>query len=198
MIGQLMGKVIEKFPPRLLVDVGGVGYELEAPMTAFYDLPEAGGMVTLHTHLVIRDDAHLLFGFTDLRQRDLFRELLKISGIGPRVGLAILSGLTSEDLVGCISAGDADRLTRVPGIGRKTAERLIVELRDRFKSEAVGGSVIGDGRVLTPEEDAVSALVALGYRAQDAAKAVTASRSEGDTVENIIRAALGRLAGGRA
>ena len=198
MIGQLVGKVIEKFPPRLLVDVGGVGYELEAPMTAFYDLPEAGGTVKLHTHLVIRDDAHLLFGFTDLRQRDLFRELLKISGVGPRVGLAILSGLTSEALVSCISVGDADRLTRVPGIGRKTAERLIVELRDRFKSEAVGGSTIGDGRVLTPEEDAVSALVALGYRAQDAAKAVTASRSEGDVVENIIRAALGRLAGGRA
>lgn len=197
MIGQLIGKVLEKYPPRLLVDVGGVGYELEAPMTSFYELPEAGCSVTLHTHLVVRDDAHLLFGFTDLRQRNLFRELLKISGVGPRVGLAVLSGLTADDLVNCISGGDVERLTRVPGIGRKTAERLIIDLRDRIGASAAGRSGVADETRLTPQQDAISALVALGYRQQDATNAVTASHTEGETVETSIRNALKRLARGR-
>ena len=132
MIGQVHGKLVYKQPPRLLVDVAGIGYELEAPMTAFYNLPETGSEVCLHTHLVVRDDAHLLYGFTEQRQRDVFRYLLKVNGVGPRVALAILSGLTVEDLVTCVSAADAAMLTRVPGIGRKTAERLIVDLRDRL------------------------------------------------------------------
>ena len=133
MIGRLVGTLVRKQPPELLLDVGGVGYELEAPMTTFYDLPALGQEVTLFTHMVVRDDAHLLFGFTELRQRDLFRALLKVSGVGPRVGLAILSGLTTENLVTCITVGDVAQLTRIPGIGRKTAERLIVDLRDRLE-----------------------------------------------------------------
>ena len=127
MIGRLSGKLLHKEPPTLLVDVNGVGYELEAPMTTFYDLPATGETVTLHTHLVVREDAHLLYGFSSEAQRRLFRSLLKVSGVGPRVGLAILSGLTTQEFIQCIVGEDVARITRVPGIGRKTAERLIVE-----------------------------------------------------------------------
>ena len=134
MIGQISGMRVYKHPPQLMVDVGGVAYELEAPMTAFYELSEVGERVSLFTHLAIRDDAHLLFGFADLQQRDVFRVLLKISGVGPRVALALLSGLTVDDLAACVAAGDIAQLTRVPGIGRKTAERLVIELRDRLET----------------------------------------------------------------
>ena len=197
MIGQVHGKLVYKQPPRLLVDVAGIGYELEAPMTAFYNLPETGSEVCLHTHLVVRDDAHLLYGFTEQRQRDVFRYLLKVNGVGPRVALAILSGLTVEDLVTCVSAADAAMLTRVPGIGRKTAERLIVDLRDRLDGfEGSGPSFVGT-RSLTPEHDAVSALVALGYRQTDAARAIRSTASDGAGVEELIRAALASLSGAR-
>ena len=190
MIGRLTGKLVYKQPPRLLIDVEGVGYELEAPMTAFYDLPEPGGDVSLHTHMVVRDDAHLLFGFSALRQRDLFRNLLKVSGVGPRVALAILSGLTADDLVACVNAGDAASLTRVPGIGRKTAERLIVDLRDRLDVTGDGDPALAGTSPLTPEQDAVSALVALGYRHIDATRAVRDAATEESGVEGLIRAAL--------
>ena len=197
MIGQVHGKLVYKQPPRLLVDVAGIGYELEAPMTAFYNLPETGSEVCLHTHLVVRDDAHLLYGFTEQRQRDVFRHLLKVNGVGPRVALAILSGLTVEDLVACVSAADAAMLTRVPGIGRKTAERLIVDLRDRLDGiEGSASSFVGT-RPLTPEHDAVSALVALGYRQTDAARAIRATASDDAGVEELIRAALASLSGAR-
>ena len=196
MIGRLLGRLIRKQPPELLLDVGGVGYELEAPMTAFYDLPALGQEITMYTHLVVRDDAHLLFGFTDLRQRDLFRILLKVSGVGPRVGLAILSGLTSEDLVSCITVGDAEQLVRIPGIGRKTAERLIVDLRDRLDSSSGDKQSLPAG-ITTPEQDAISALLTLGYRSGDAVRAVRASDALGDSVEELIRNALKNLAGGR-
>ena len=178
MVGRLGGWGIRKEQPELVVDVGGVGYELEAPMTTFYDLPALGQEVTLFTHLVVRDDAHLLFGFTELRQRDLFRDLLKVSGVGPRVGLAILSGLTSENLVACITVGDVAQLTRVPGIGRKTAERLIVDLRDRLESSLDGEPPLSGG-TNTPDQDAISGLVALGYRSGDAARAVRESDTTG-------------------
>ncbi|HCV20098.1 MAG: Holliday junction branch migration protein RuvA [Arenicellales bacterium] len=197
MIGWISGKLLRKQPPQLLVEVGGVGYELEAPMTAFYNLPDPGGMVSLHTHLVIRDDAHLLFGFTDLRQRDLFRTLLKITGVGPRVALAILSGLTADDLVACISVGDVAQLTRVPGIGRKTAERLVIELRDRLDATAESGATLTGSSALTPEQDAVSALVALGYKSTAATAAVRAAASAGASVEELIRGALKELSGER-
>lgn len=196
MIGRLLGRLMRKQPPELLLDVGGVGYELEAPMTAFYDLPALGQEITMYTHLVVRDDAHLLFGFTDLRQRDLFRILLKVSGVGPRVGLAILSGLTSEDLVSCITVGDAEQLVRIPGIGRKTAERLIVDLRDRLDSSSGDKQSLPAG-ITTPEQDAISALLTLGYRSSDAVRAVRESDALGDSVEELIRNALKNLAGGR-
>jgi Holliday junction DNA helicase RuvA len=197
MIGQVHGKLVYKQPPRLLVDVAGIGYELEAPMTTFYNLPETGTEVCLHTHVVVRDDAHLLYGFTEQRQRDVFRHLLKVNGVGPRVALAILSGLTVEDLVACVSAADAAMLTRVPGIGRKTAERLIVDLRDRLDGiEGSASSFVGT-RPLTPEHDAVSALVALGYRQTDAARAIRATASDDAGVEELIRTALASLSGAR-
>ncbi len=197
MIGQVHGKLVYKQPTRLLVDVAGIGYELEAPMTTFYNLPETGTEVCLHTHVVVRDDAHLLYGFTEQRQRDVFRHLLKVNGVGPRVALAILSGLTVEDLVACVSAADAAMLTRVPGIGRKTAERLIVDLRDRLDGiEGSGSSFVGT-RPLTPEHDAVSALVALGYRQTDAARAIRATASDDAGVEELIRTALASLSGAR-
>ena len=195
MIGRLVGTLVRKQPPELLLDVDGVGYELEAPMTAFYDFPALGQEVTLFTHLVVRDDAHLLFGFTERRQRDLFRALLKVSGVGPRVGLAILSGLTTENLVSCITVGDVAQLTRIPGIGRKTAERVIVDLRERLESSVDGESSVPGGTA-TPEQDAISGLVALGYRSGDAARAVRESDTHGGSVEEMIRGALQQLAGG--
>ena len=195
MIGRLVGTLVRKQPPELLLDIDGVGYELEAPMTAFYDLPALGQEVTLFTHLVVRDDAHLLFGFTERRQRDLFRALLKVSGVGPRVGLAMLSGLTAENLVSCITVGDVAQLTRIPGIGRKTAERLIVDLRDRLESSVDGESSVPGGTA-NPEQDAISGLVALGYRSGDAARAVRESDTHGGSVEEMIRGALQQLSGG--
>ena len=190
MIGQISGKLILKQPPQIMVDVGGVAYELEAPMTAFYALPSLGESVSLFTHLAIRDDAHLLFGFADLQQRDVFRVLLKISGVGPRVALALLSGLTVDDLAACVAAGDIAQLTRVPGIGRKTAERLVIELRDRL--ESVSGVGPDSSRsTLTPQQDAVSALMALGYRETEASRAVRAVEVDGvPPVETLIREAL--------
>ena len=190
MIGQISGTLVYKHPPQLMVDVGGVAYELEAPMTAFYELSEVGERVSLFTHLAIRDDAHLLFGFADLQQRDVFRVLLKISGVGPRVALALLSGLTVDDLAACVAADDIAQLTRVPGIGRKTAERLVIELRDRL--ESVSGVGPDSSRsTLTPQQDAVSALIALGYRETEASRAVRAVEVDGvPTVETLIREAL--------
>ena len=193
MIGQISGTLVYKHPHQLLVDVGGVAYELEAPMTAFYELLEAGEKVSLFTHLAIRDDAHLLFGFSDLRQRDVFRVLLKISGVGPRVALALLSGLTTEELTACVAAGDIAQLTRVPGIGRKTAERLVIELRDRLEAVTGPGSD-ASGVSLTPQQDAVSALMALGYRENEANRAVRAVEVDGTpAVETLIREALKAL-----
>ena len=190
MIGQISGMLVYKHPPQLMVDVGGVAYELEAPMTAFYELSEVGERVSLFTHLAIRDDAHLLFGFADLQQRDVFRVLLKISGVGPRVALALLSGLTVDDLAACVAAGDIAQLTRVPGIGRKTAECLVIELRDRLES----GSGVGPDSsrsTLTPQQDAVSALMSLGYRETEASRAVRAVEVDGvPPVETLIREAL--------
>jgi Holliday junction DNA helicase RuvA len=190
MIGQISGMLVYKHPPQLMVDVGGVAYELEAPMTAFYELPEVGERVSLFTHLVIRDDAHLLFGFADLQQRDVFRVLLKISGVGPRVALALLSGLTADDLAACVAAGDIAQLTRVPGIGRKTAERLVIELRDRLETlSGVGPDSLNS--TLSPQQDAVSALMALGYRETEASRAIRAVEVDGvPAVETLIREAL--------
>ena len=195
MIGRLVGRLIRKQPPALLIDVEGVGYELEAPMTAFYSLPDLEQEVIVHTHLVIRDDAHLLFGFTDIEQRDLFRLLLTVSKVGPRVGLAILSGLTTEDLVSCISVGNVDQLTRIPGVGRKTAERLIIDLRDKL--EAFENKVSSlPSKVPTPEQDAVSVLLKFGYKRNEAIRAVRESNEKSGSTDELIKHALYNLTKG--
>jgi len=197
MIGRLRGTLIRKEPPALLVDAGGVGYELEAPMTTFYELPAVGETVTLHTHLVVREDAHLLFGFARESQRRQFRALLKVNGVGPRVALAVLSGLSEQELVLCVAHEDIDRLIQVPGIGRKTAERLIVELRDKLSADTppVERPAAAPAAAPDPVNEAVSALIALGYKAQQASRVVRAVPASGLSTEEIIRQALKAMAG---
>lgn len=195
MIGRIHGRVVYKQPPHLLVDVQGVGYELEAPMTTFYDLPEAGAEVTLHTHLVVREDAHTLYAFTRLAERALFRDLIRINGVGARLALAILSGMDAEAFAHCVQAGDSAALTRIPGIGKKTAERLVVELRDRLdKASAapVTGRAAADSvpAPASPVEEAVSALVALGYKPNEASRMVRSVEAADLPSEEIIRQAL--------
>ncbi len=202
MIGQLRGTLLSKQPPALLLDVQGVGYELDAPMTTFYDLPAEGSELMLHTHLVVREDAQLLFGFSTENQRNLFRHLLKISGIGPRVGLAILSGLSVKEFRLCINAEDVVRLIKVPGIGRKTAERVILELRGK----QLPGMVAGEEAVVAGSSDeirgdAISALTALGYRMKDAEKVIGRLADQFDSTDSmssevLIRQALQSLSGG--
>lgn len=198
MIGRLHGILLRKEPPALLVDVGGVGYELEAPMTTFYELPAVGQPVTLHTHLVVREDAHLLYGFAREAQRRLFRDLLRVNGVGPRVALAVLSGLADEEFLRCVAEEDITRLTKVPGIGRKTAERLVIELRDKLPKEvplpAGPAAAAGPPVPADPVSEAVSALVALGYKPNEASRAVRGIASMGLSAEEIIRQALKGMA----
>ena len=196
MIGRIHGTLLQKEPPAMLVDVGGIGYELEAPMTTFYDLPSTGSEVTLYTHLVVREDAHLLFGFSRASQRSLFRSLLKVNGIGPRVALAILSGMNENEFALCVSNEDIARITKVPGIGKKTAERLIVEMRDKVEA----GDVVlraGSSAALPtdPASEAVSALMALGYKGNEASRLVRNVSGDDLTTEDIIRQALRNIAG---
>jgi Holliday junction DNA helicase RuvA len=194
MIGSLRGKLISKQAPHLLVDVGGIGYEVEAPMTTFYSLPGIGEEVQLHTHLVVREDAHLLFGFATEQERRLFRTLIKVNGVGARMALTILSGIETDEFIQSIRSGDTDRLVKLPGIGKKTAERLIVEMRDRLKDwqietgrPATAGPDRNHG---TAVDDAVSALVALGYKPQEASRFVLAVAVDGMDSETLIREAL--------
>ncbi len=197
MIGRLHGVLLRKEPPALVVDVGGVGYELEAPMTTFYELPAVGEKVTLYTHLVVREDAHLLYGFAREGQRRLFRELLKVNGVGPRVALAVLSGLSDDEFSRCVAGEDIARLTKVPGIGRKTAERLVIEMRDKLSTDIAGpaaASVAGPAAPADPVSEAVSALVSLGYKPNEASRAVRGVSSKGLSAEEIIRQALKGMA----
>ena len=197
MIGRLQGVLLRKEPPALMLDVGGVGYELEAPMTTFYELPAVGERVTLYTHLVVREDAHLLYGFVREAQRRLFRELLKVNGVGPRVALAVLSGLSDEEFSRCVAEEDIARLTKVPGIGRKTAERLVIEMRDKLpKDIPMPASTTTAGPVAPgdPVSEAVSALVALGYKPNEASRAVRSASTKGLSAEEIIRQALKGMA----
>jgi Holliday junction DNA helicase RuvA len=195
MIGRLRGEIVTKRPPHLLVDVNGVGYELEAPMSTFYELPAVGDAVVLHTHLVVREDAHVLYGFAREAERGLFRSLLRVSGVGPKMALAILSGMNADEFARCVQRDDTAALSRLPGIGKKTAERLIVEMRDRLSRleddafVAVARPQAGGGAP-SAVEDAVSALIALGYKAPDASRMVRAVASEGQGSEDLIRAAL--------
>ncbi len=175
MIGYLSGILLNKQPPFLLLDVGGVGYELEAPMTTFYDLPENGQPVSLFVHLVVREDAQLLFGFADQPQRELFRRLLRVNGVGPRVALAILSTLSAAQFITCIHREDVAALTRVPGIGTKTAQRMILDLRDRIDTLGAPDDNATAGQSAAGEvQDAIRALLALGYKIADANRAVRA------------------------
>ncbi|WP_194790155.1 Holliday junction branch migration protein RuvA [Pseudomonas sp. UFMG81] len=199
MIGRLRGTLAEKQPPHLIVDVNGLGYELEVPMTTLYRLPKVGEVVTLHTHQVVREDAHLLYGFAEKRERELFRELIRLNGVGPKLALALMSGLEVDDLVRCVQAQDAAVLVRVPGVGKKTAERLLVELKDRFKAWETSPAMftlVSDGplpaaSVNTAEADAVSALVSLGYKPQEASKAISAIEGKANlSSEELIRRSL--------
>ncbi|HMN46248.1 MAG TPA: Holliday junction branch migration protein RuvA [Povalibacter sp.] len=196
MIGFLRGRLAAKHPPQLLVDVGGVGYEVEAPMSTFYVLPAIGADVNLFTHLVVREDAHVLFGFGSERERRLFRELIKVSNVGPKLALALLSGMSVENFLACIEAQDADMLVKIPGVGRKTAERLLIEMKDRIKNltgfaavlpVAEGGTVnSGSGA----QSEAFSALVALGYKPAEVTRLLKSVDPAAKTTEELIRGAL--------
>jgi holliday junction DNA helicase RuvA len=190
-IGHLRGRLVRKAPPALIVDVNGVGYELEAPMSTFYRLPELGAEVELHTHLVVREDAHLLYGFSTEDERRLFRDLLRVTGIGPKIGLALLSGIDVETFMRCVESEDAAALTRIPGIGRKTAERLLIEMRDRIRAlgqlpSSAARSAAGGGA----RAEAFAALVALGYRPVEVNRLLQGVEQEGAGTEELIRRAL--------
>lgn len=198
MIGRIRGTLLEKAPPRLLVDCHGVGYEIEASMTTIWALPETGADVTLHTQLIVREDAHLLFGFATQAERRLFQSLLKVNGVGARMALTILSGIQPDEFVVCIQRGDTARLTSLPGIGKKTAERLIVEMRDRVADWAEGAAMTfpaaREAQVPDAVADAVSGLIALGYKPQEASRLVHAVEGADKTSEMIIREVLRSLA----
>lgn len=195
MIGRIKGTLLEKTPPDILIDVNGVGYELQVPMNTFYQLPEVNESVILYTHFVVREDAQLLYGFYDIQERSLFRALIKINGVGPKLGLAILSGIESREFVRVVRNNDVNALVSLPGIGKKTAERLIIEMRDKLQDwyqegeEAVdiGSQPIGANQAV---EEAESALVALGYKPKDAAHAVKLVAGEGMSNQELIRQAL--------
>lgn len=192
MIGFVRGTLAAKTPPHLTVDVGGVGYDIEAPMSTFYTLPAVGSDVRLLTHLVVREDAHILYGFGSQEERALFRNLLKVSGVGPKIALAILSGVSVEGFASCVKLQDAASLTKIPGVGRKTADRLLVEMRDRLDalSEAASAGspfVNGENRI---EGEAWSALVALGYKPTEVTQMLKPFAGQGASAEDLIRRAL--------
>ncbi|TVP87761.1 MAG: Holliday junction branch migration protein RuvA [Pseudomonadaceae bacterium] len=197
MIGRLRGVLVDKQPPHLLLEVGGVGYELDAPMSTLYNLPALGQEVVLHTHLVVREDAQLLYGFLEKRERELFRELIRLNGVGPKLALALMSGMDMDELVRAVQAQDTRALVKIPGVGKKTAERLLVELKDRFKAwETLPGALqplASPSQPVQPAsavDDAMSALIGLGYKPQEASRAVSAVEKEGLSSEELIRSAL--------
>ena len=203
MIGRLKGTLAEKQPPHLILAVNGVGYELEVPMTTLYRLPAVGQGVTLHTHLVVREDAHLLYGFFEKRERELFRELIRLNGVGPKLALAILSGMTATQFVMSVEREEISSLVKLPGVGKKTAERLVVEMKDRLKGW-VSHDLFSPAEITLPakesplrapdaSEEAASALVALGYKPQQASQIVSKVAADGMSVEEIIRESLRSL-----
>ncbi|HKM26748.1 MAG TPA: Holliday junction branch migration protein RuvA [Thiopseudomonas sp.] len=204
MIGYLRGTLLEKQPPHVLLDVNGVGYELEVPMTTLFQLPAVGEPLVLHVHLVVREDAQLLYGFYAKRDRALFRELIRLNGVGPKLALALMSGMSADELIQCVNAEDTSRLMKVPGVGKKTADRLLVELKDRFKNwdstplagqagmEPTATSTVTSAYMA--ENDAVSALVSLGFKPAEASRAVSAVFAEGLSSEDLIRRALKGMA----
>jgi len=199
MIGRLKGIIVSKHPPKLLLDVNGVGYELESPMTTFYRISEVSKPeVTVYTHLSIREDSHALYGFIEPKERDLFRLLIRINGIGPRLGLAILSGMSISEFVECINNEDYTRLVRLPGVGKKTAERLIIEMREKMNNwtqeleqhsckSTISKNIIQNN---TASNEAISALLSLGFRASESNKAIANVNENGLPSEELIRRAL--------
>jgi Holliday junction DNA helicase RuvA len=191
MIGRLAGTLLEKNPPQIVVEAGGVGYEVEVPMSTFYNLPASGERVTLLTHLVVREDAHLLYGFGTEAERRAFRQLLKISGVGARTALSVLSGLSVAELIEAVAMQESGRLVKIPGIGRKTAERLLLELKGKLGADFVGGVAINRPKPVA--SDVMNALLALGYSDKEAQLAVK-QMPEGLSVSDSIRQALKSLA----
>ena len=200
MIGMLRGKLIYRQAPDLMLDVNGVGYELQASMTTFYDLPELNQEVTLHTHFIVREDAQVLYAFSSTNERELFRTLLKVNGVGPKMALAIVSGMTVNEFADRVRDGDVTGLTRLPGVGKKTAERLIIEMRDRLpkampelEGQAGEQTTLDTNASGSPkdlEEEAVTALLALGYKPAEASRMVSRQANQGLSVEVMIRNAL--------
>ena len=197
MIGRITGILLEKQAPELLIDVNGLGYEVMVPMTTIYKLGECGSSITLHTHFVVREDAQILFGFSDKQQRKLFRALIKVSGVGPKLALSILSGIEADNFVRSIHDGDTATLVRIPGIGKKTAERLVVEMKDRLKEWHIESDLplLAAANPQPASQDlwiqeAEGALVALGYKPTEAAKAISAIKVPVKGAEDLIRFAL--------
>jgi len=203
MIAQLIGTIVEKIPPEIVLDVNGVGYEIQLPMTSFYQLPDVSQAVTLFTHFVVREDAQLLFGFVDRLERNLFRVLIKANGVGPKLACTILSGMSAKQFVSAVMHEDITALVKMPGVGKKTAERLVVELKDRLSGldELPNLSIhkpmisgVGQGAILapvmSPVNEAISALVALGYKPSQAESAVKKIATEDATSEKLIRDSL--------
>ncbi len=188
MIGRLSGVLLEKNPPQVLLDVGGVGYEIDVPMSTFYNLPKIGDKVALFTQLIVREDAHLLYGFGTEAERATFKQLLKVSGVGPKVGLAVLSGMSVNDLAEAVATQETGRLIRVPGIGKKTAERLMLELKDKLKVD-VRISVGGEAAKPSVSADILNALISLGYNEKEALYAIK-ELSKDVAVSDGIRQAL--------
>jgi len=194
MIGLLRGRILQKQPPFLLLDVRDVGYEVQAPMSTFYNLPLGDEIVTLYIHMMVREDAQVLYGFTNLDDRSLFRTLLKVNGVGGKMALAILSSMSTDEFVLCIQASDVTALTKIPGVGKKTAERLIIEMRDRLEKMEIGRGGDAQAPQQNASSDAESALLALGYKATDVKKMVAKVKEDGMTTEQLIKAALKTMA----
>lgn len=198
MIGRLKGILLTKQPPTLLLDVNGVGYEIDAPMSTFYQLPELNQELVLHTHLVVREDVQQLCGFITETERSMFRSLIKINGVGPKLALSILSAISADDFARCIQDNDTTTLVRLPGVGKKTAERLVIEMRDKLKdwqtdsssNSTTSGGMIDVQHLANPVEEAVSALIALGYKPPQASRMVSQIDSNDLSSEEIIRDAL--------
>ncbi|MBD3642011.1 MAG: Holliday junction branch migration protein RuvA [Marinobacter sp.] len=203
MIGRIRGILVEKTPGQALVECAGLGYEIDIPYTTFFHLPECGQEVTLHTHFAVREDAQSLYGFAAKLDRDLFRLLIKVNGVGPKLAVGILSGLDAQQFIRCVESRDANALVKLPGVGKKTAERLLIEMADRIgqlegqfvpmspEATVAGGSASGQSATgPDPREEAEAALIALGYKPQEAAKAISKVAEEGATSETLIRLAL--------
>lgn len=198
MIGRIRGTLVEKRAPEILIDCAGVGYEVLVPMTTLYRLPEIGAEVSLLTHFVVREDAQLLFGFIDAQSRALFRDLIKVNGVGPKLALTVLSGVDVGEFVALVLAEDSASLVKLPGVGKKTAERLVIEMRDKLKDyEPTPGVKVSRPAKADPSSEAEEALIALGYKPQEAARAIGAVSGDELPVEDLIRQALKAMISGK-